>query len=499
MGNSERALGHARVPVRPGGLLATLLMAPFLASADATIANVAIPAIRSGLHASGPAAQFVIGGYLVAYAVLLITGARLGQTHGYRRLFVLGVAGFGAASLAAGLAPGIAVLIAMRIVQGAAAALMFPQALTGIQVNFAGPARARAISLFAVALSAGAVFGQILGGVLVSADLAGTGWRPIFLVNVPVCLLVVIVARRVLPADAPRDGARVDLPGVAALSASVLLIVVPLTLGPDAGWPAWAWVALAASVPAFAGFLATQRRAAVTGRPPLVHIAVLARPSVAWGLAAIAASSGTYFALLFTLAQYVQVGLGHGALFSGLILLPWVIAFGLAGQVTRGLPARHAALLPVAGFLLLAAAYAAIGAALLAGVLSAGVLAALLGAGGFGLGTVFTAVLGHLTSAVPARHAPDISGLFTTTSQIGGSVGVAGFGSLYLATAATGGGHAFALTAGAMAAVALLAVIPARLAARAAAPRNGAAAAPRSGRPAGHDAADRGVPVKLTA
>jgi hypothetical protein len=112
---------------------------------------------------------------------------------------------------------------------------------------------------------------------------------------------------------------------------------------------------------------------------------------------------------------------------------------------------------------------------------------------------VFTAVLGHLTSAVPARHAPDISGLFTTTSQIGGSVGVAGFGSLYLATAATGGGHAFALTAGAMAAVALLAVIPARLAARAAAPRNGAAAAPRSGRPAGHDAADRGVPVKLTA
>jgi len=146
----------------------------------------------------------VIGGYLIAYAVLLITGARLGQTHGYRRLFLLGMGVFGAASLAAGLAPDIRVLIGLRVVQGAGAALMFPQALTGIQLNFTGPRRARAISLFAVALSAGAVFGQVLGGVLVSADLAGASWRPIFLVNVPVCLAVAACARR-RPAPAGAD------------------------------------------------------------------------------------------------------------------------------------------------------------------------------------------------------------------------------------------------------------------------------------------------------
>jgi MFS family permease len=480
----ETSAGTLRSFHHPAAALAVLLSAPFLASADATIANVATPAIRVDLGGSGQAAQFVIGGYLIAYAVLLITGARLGQTHGYRRLFLLGMGVFGAASLAAGLAPDIRVLIGLRVVQGAGAALMFPQALTGIQLNFTGPRRARAISLFALALSAGAVFGQVLGGVLVSADLAGTDWRPIFLVNVPVCLAVAACARRILPADEPRSRARVDLPGVAALSVTVLLIVVPLTFGPAAGWPGWTWASLGASLPAFAVFLASQRRAAAAGRPPLVHVAVLARPAVAWGLAAMLASTGTYFALLFTVAQYEQVGRGRSALVSGLILIPWVTAFGAAGQIVRRLPAGRTAVLPAAGFLLLTAAYAAIGAALLGGVLSEGLLAALFVAGGLGLGTVFTTLLGHLTSAVPARHAPDISGVFTTTGQIGGSIGVAGFGSLYLATASgADGGHAFGVTALALAGAALLGTVPAWLASRAAVPVAAAptpAARPRS-------------------
>jgi MFS family permease len=167
--------------------LGVLLLAPFLAQADATIANVATPAIRTDLGASAAAAELVIGGYLVAYAVLLVTGARLGQTHGYKRLFVIGVSGFGASSLIAGLAPSSVVLIVMRVLQGASAALMYPQALTGIQHNFSGDQRARAIGSFTIALAAGAVIGQLAGGVLVSADIAGSSWRPVFLVNVPIC------------------------------------------------------------------------------------------------------------------------------------------------------------------------------------------------------------------------------------------------------------------------------------------------------------------------
>lgn len=173
-------------PHRDAAALAVLLMAPFLAQADATIANVATPAIRTGLGASGAAAELVVGGYLVAYAVLLITAARLGQAHGYKRLFLLGVAVFGISSLAGGLAANATVLVVMRVLLGAGAAAMYPQALTGIQLNFTGPARTRAIGLFAIALAGGAVFGQLLGGVLVTADIAGTGWRPILLINVPI-------------------------------------------------------------------------------------------------------------------------------------------------------------------------------------------------------------------------------------------------------------------------------------------------------------------------
>jgi Major Facilitator Superfamily len=163
--------------------LAALLAAPFMAQADATIANVATPSIHADLHASGAALELVIGGYMIAFAVLLITGARPGQSYGYRRIYVFGMALFSAASLAGGLAPDPVALICARVLQGAGAALMFPQALTGIQLGYQGDGRARAIGLYAIALSSGAVAGQIFGGLLVSANIAGSSWRPIFLIK----------------------------------------------------------------------------------------------------------------------------------------------------------------------------------------------------------------------------------------------------------------------------------------------------------------------------
>jgi MFS family permease len=481
-------------------MLAVLLAAPFLASADATIANVATPAIRVGLGASGSEAQFVIGGYTVAYAVLLIIGARLGQAYGYKRLFLLGVAAFGLTSLADGLAPGIAVLIATRVLQGGAAALMLPQVLTGVQLHFSGEHRVRAVGLYAASLSLGAVVGQVLGGLLVSANIAGTSWRPIFVVGVPVCLAALAAGSRVLPADEllPVNGVpstnhrRLDLRGVAALSVSVLLVVVPLTVGPSLGWAAWTWVALAAGGPAFGVFLAIERHVLAAGRRPVVDPTVLARPAIGWGLLALLASSGTYFALLFTLAQYLQTGLGHSALFSGLILVPWVAAFGLAGQVRRYLPARLLPVVPVIGFGLIAAVYLTISGAVLTGHLPTLLLAAAFLPGGFGLGLLFTGLIGHLTGAASREHASDISGMTATTSQIGGSLGVAGFGTLYLSVAAASGpGRGFGVTALAFGATALLAAAPAYLATRrppAAAPmsadRAGARVAPTS-QPAG--------------
>ncbi len=455
---STRAAREAR-------LLAVLLIAPFMAQVDATIANVATPAIHADLGASGAALQLVIGGYLIAFAVLLISGARLGQTHGYRRIFVLGVGVFTLASLLCAVAPSPTVLIAARVIQGAGAALMFPQTLSGIQLNFSGRQRARAIGLYAIALSGGAVLGQILGGALISADIAGSGWRAIFLINVPVGIGVLIAAVRYLPVDSHRAARRLDLPGVAALSAAMLLLVVPLVLGHSEGWPVWTWIALAASVPVLVLFLAVEQRVAASGGAPLISVHVLARPAVGWALVTLLAATGTYYALLFTLAQYLQHGLGHSPLVSGLTLVPWVAAFGAAGQLVRRLPARMTPLAPCVGCLLLAASYAAISAMLFNGDHSELVLVVLLGTGGLGLGIQFSGLIAHLTSAVPVEYAADISGVSSTTLTIGGSIGVAALGTVYLSLASHAGSahatYAFAITTSVFATVALLASIAA--------------------------------------
>ncbi len=455
--------------VRSGWVLAVLLVGPFMAQADATIANVATPSIHADLDASGAALELVIGGYLIAFAVLLITGARLGQTHGYKRLFVIGIGTFSLASLLCGLAPSPIVLVAARILQGAGAALMFPQTLTGIQLSFSGDARIRAIGLYAIALSAGAVIGQILGGALIAADLAGTQWRAIFLINVPVGIAAIVAAVRYLPSDAARVSRHIDLAGVALLSASLLLVVLPLSVGRSQSWPAWALVCLVASVPAFVWFLAAQRRLADRGGAPLVNVRILAARPVLWALSTLLAATGSYYALLFTLAQYLQQGLGHSALVSGLTLVPWVAAFGVAGQVVRRLPARLVARAPTAGCLLLAVAYAAISATLFAGRHDEGLLVVLLSFGGLGLGTQFSALIGHLTTVVAPDYAADISGVSTTGIQIGGALGVAALGTLYLSLTPTGAvhaTHAFAVTTLAFAAIALLATAMAHHATR---------------------------------
>jgi MFS family permease len=455
MGVTSERLPHK------GRLLAVLLMGPFMAQADATIANVATPSIREDLGASGAALELIVGGYMIAFAVLLITGARLGQTHGYRRVFVLGVTTFTVASALCGLAPTPAVLVAARVLQGAGAALMFPQTLTGIQLSFQGAERARAIGLYAIALSSGAVAGQILGGALISLDIAGTDWRAIFLVNVPIGAAVALAAARVLPADDERATRQVDVRGVATLSAAIVLVVLPLVLGRAEGWPAWAWFSLAASAPALALFVAVERRIAARGGAPLMNLAVIARPAISWSLVALLMATGTYYALLFTLAQYLQQGLGRSPLLSGLTLVPWVAAFGVAGQLVRRLPERARPIAPSAGCALLAAAYVAISAALFGDRNGEALLLVILAAGGLGLGVQFSALIAHLSNAVPPRYAPDISGVSTTLIQIGGTVGVAAFGTLYLGLAAGDATHAFAIVTAALAAAALLAAVAA--------------------------------------
>jgi MFS family permease len=438
-----------KVTVHKGRLLAVLLTPLCMYQADATIVNVANPSIHADLNASGAELELIVGGYLLASAMLRITGARLGEMRGYRRVFLIGLATFALASLAGGVAPNPIALIVARIVQGAGGALMIPQVLSGIQLNFeAGPERTRALSLYTIALAGGAVIGQILGGVLVSADLLGAQWRPILLINLPVGAAVILAGARFLPADRDIDASRrLDIPGVATLSTALLLIVLPLTLGREQRWPPWTWICLAASVPVLAAFVAVERRVSARGGTPLVNLHVIGRPAIS-----------TYYGLLFTLALYVQQGFGWSALASGLILVPWVAAFGVPGRVIGRVPGRLATLVAPTGCLMLALAYAGISAGMFAGGQADARLIVLLAVGGFGLGTAFSAILEHLTTAATPGYASDISGVFTTSLQVAGAIGVAAFGTAYLEmTADQGATHAFAFVTAAFAVVALIA------------------------------------------
>ncbi|HKS98078.1 MAG TPA: MFS transporter [Rugosimonospora sp.] len=441
-------------PVRTGPLLTILLLGQFMAILDVSVVNVAIPTIRTDLHASGAGLQLVVAGYTIAYAMLLITGARLGDRLGHRRIFLTGLAVFTTASLACGLAGSTRLLIGFRLVQGAGAALMVPQVLSLIQRHFPPAARARALGRYAAVIASGVIVGQVVGGALVGADLWGTGWRPVFLVNVPIGLAVLVAGLRLLPADSGEPGRGLDLPGLVTLSAAVLLFVVPLVLGREEHWPVWGWVCLGASAALLAVFVPVQRRAAA----PLVPGRVLRAPGMLPALAAIFATMAGYGGYLLSMALHLQVGLGYSPLRAGLTFVPAGLSFAVASLNWRRVPARwHRRMIPVA-LLLGAVALALVAVAVRAGHRPDAVFWLSQVCFGLGFGGAFSPLITLALSRVPAPDAADASGLLTTMTQLAQVVGVATFATLYLSLLGSRpSGPALALTASAEAAATILA------------------------------------------
>src|SRR3984957_15943368 len=423
-------------------MLIVLLCGQFMALLDVTVVNVAMPTIGKSLHASGAELQLVIAGYTVSYAMLLITGARLGDLIGRRRMFLLGVAGFSLASLACGLAPDIAALIAARFVQGAAAAAMMPQIMTVIQLRFSGAERARALSAYTAVLSSGFVAGQVIGGLLVTADVFGASWRPVFLVNVPIGLAVLLVLPRVMPADAPGRSRRLDLPGLLVAVPSVCLVVLPLMLGHQERWPAWSLACIGCGLALVPVFYFTERRVAARGGHPLLSVAVFRAPGLVPGLAAMTLLMVTYGGFLFTFAIHLQGGLGGSALRAGLTFAPCAAAFGACGAFWRRLPAAWHPFLTVCGAAAGAVGYLSV-ALLLRGGGSGGVaLQVALVALCAGMAVAFSPLVTQALVRVPAREAADASGVLTTAIQLSQAVGVAVFGSVFLTLDARPGGAA---------------------------------------------------------
>ncbi|MHC5260036.1 MFS transporter [Streptomyces sp. UC4497] len=429
-------------PPALGGLgLLTVLLGAALPLIDFFIVNVALPTIGRDLHASEPVLELVVAGYGITYAVLLVLGGRLGDLLGRRRLFVLGTAAFGLTSLACGLAPTAWTLVAARIAQGAASALMLPQVLATIQATTSGPHRARAMSKYGATAGLSMVAGQVLGGLLVSADLFGTGWRSVFLVNVPVVVLALVLTARTVPETRSDRPEPVDVPGTVLLALALMALLAPLTEGRAAGWPLWTWLSLAAFPGLAYAFYAVERRADRAGHTPLIPPSLLQLVSLRRGLMMVVPFSIGFSGFMFVIAVALQRGEGLGATEAGLTIAPMAGVFFVTSLAGPRLVSRWGARVVTVGGLLQAAGVALLALAAWRAWPDLGVLEMLPGAvlAGAGQALQLPILFRIILSEVPSARAGVGGGVMTTTQQASLALGVATLGSLFLSLAPSQG------------------------------------------------------------
>jgi MFS family permease len=444
--NSVERVTRSAGSIRPGLVLAIVLVGQFMAVLDASIVNVAAPSIHASLHASGASLQLIVAGYTITYAVLLVTGARLGDILGHRRMFLAGVVAFTLASLGCGIATTAGELIGLRFVQGAGSALLIPQVLSLIQRTHTGPARIRAMSRYSAVIAGGAVVGQVVGGLLISANVFDWGWRPVFLVNVPIGVALIAVGLRALPHGKGEPGRTLDLGGLALLTPAVLAVVLPLVLGQPENWPAWGWIAMAASVPLIGAFVLAERRVSRGGGTPLIPGRVLNLPGVTVAIGALFAVMVVFGGFFFTFALHLQDGLGDSALRAGLTFAPAAGLFGLVSLNWRRLPAFVHGSMIIAGFVLLAGAMGLMALLLHDGGTGGVATYFVSGLSGVGMAAAFAPLMTRVLLRVPVELAADATGVVVTVNQLGIVVGVATFGTLYLNLAGHLPAHANALT-----------------------------------------------------
>jgi MFS family permease len=419
---------------------ATLLVAAALTTVDAFIVNVALPSIQESYGVPASTSQFVVSCYGITYAVLLVLGGRVGDRYGRRTLIQIGITGFTLASLACGFAPNIEVLVGARIVQGAAAALLLPQVLSTIQAALAEPAKTRAVSYYGAVGGLSAAVGQLLGGLFVWADIAGLGWRPIFLVNVPLGILAVIGTRLWVPETRAAQPLGADLGGTALFGVAVLTLLIPLSVGRQTHWPLWCWALIAVAVVAGAALWRFERRVEAAGAVPLIAPSLLRRVTMRRGLLVLSSGFLAFGGFIFVFALALQGGNGMKAFESGLSMAPMAVGQFLAAVRAPKLIARIGVrTLQVGGVVQSVGLICLIVPALLWWPhlrffeLMAGMF--LIGAGnGLFVPTVYRAVL----SSIPPDQIGVGSGIVTTTQQTTLALGVALLGAVFIGVAGQG-------------------------------------------------------------
>lgn len=416
--------------------LIVMLTGAFMTIMDVMIVNVAIPSIRSDLGASFAETELVVAGYSLAYAVALITGGRLGDIFGRRRMFLIGLLGFTATSAACGLAPTPAALIVARLLQGLAAAILFPQVFSLIRVTFTEPRqRTAAFAVMGAVLGIAGIAGQLLGGVLVEADLWGLAWRPVFLVNIPIGLAAFAAAPRLIQESRSPEARHLDLLGVGLSAVGLGLLLYPLIEGREAGWPAWSIAMLLLSVPVLTFFAIHQHRRSLRQASPLLEMSLFHDRAFAIGMLLVLAFYSSLNSFFLSVAFLLQLGLRQSPLEAGLIFSTLGVAFVIASVVAGRLTLHHRRAVLIGGAAMALLGYGlAGGTAAIVTPLAARDLVLAFVVLGTGQGLLMTPLLNAILSGIHEGHAGSASGMLSTMQQVGGALGVAIVGILFFAT-----------------------------------------------------------------
>jgi EmrB/QacA subfamily drug resistance transporter len=433
--------------VQTWGALGVLMAGTFMIVLDFFIVNVALPSIQVDLNASPSAIEWVVAGYGLTFATCLITAGRLGDQIGRRRAFSIGLGLFTAASVACGLAANPALLIGARLVQGLAAALISPNVLAIIGVVYQGADRVRALTVYGMVMGFAAAGAQLIGGVLVQADILGLGWRAVFLINLPVGLAGVLLAPAQL-SESRGTAARLDLLGTGLITLGLTAVLLPLVEGGPRGFPEWAALSLGVAPVILAVFVAQQHRVSRAGGQPLLELRLFRERSFSAGLLTQLAFWSGMASFFFVLALYLQQGRGLSALQAGLVFTILAAAYLVTSLRAPRLTPRYGRRLIAVGALTLAAGYALLLVGVVFGDSSTWVfeLAPGLLLAGAGMGLCITPLVATVLSSVQPEHAGAASGTLSTLQQLGNALGVAVSGLLFFGALDRGYSYAFAIT-----------------------------------------------------
>ncbi|MCY0920579.1 MULTISPECIES: MFS transporter [unclassified Streptomyces] len=455
------------VPAVPWPAVSVVMVGMFMAILDSFIVVVAGPAIQADLGASVGQLQWILAGYQLSYAVLMITGGRLADLYGRKRIFITGTAVFTLASLACAMAQDPGTLIGARIVQGLGAALMVPQVFAVITLVVAEKARHRVFGTLGIVIGLATMSGQLVGGLLIGADLFGTGWRSVFWVNVPIGIVTILCAVKYVPESRAAGTRKLDIPGVLALSAALLLLTFPLIQGREAGWPWWTWACFVASVVAFGLFVTLERAVDKRGGDPLMRLSLFAQRSFSLGIVLVLAVYALLTSYYLALSIAMQEGLGMSALGAGLVYTPAAVTFFVFSKIAGRLVPKYGRRVLEIGAVVLASGYLATAIVLLSGPrLTPGLIIPTLMLQSVGGGLLITPLLNTVLSRIAPETVGMASGVLSTAQQIGGALGVAVIGAIFFNSfrpetdgRVEAAGHAFAMSSLTTFAIAVLAAV----------------------------------------